>query len=90
MTPSRFSRPPRALGKAQLDNLVLVPASLLPFKAEYQAIANQQPPGTTLVVLPEDDEAQRQRLESIAATLRAKGRPVVKMVSDGKLHQQLF
>jgi hypothetical protein len=88
MMPRRFSRPPRALRKAQLDNLVLVPASLLPFKAEYQEIANELPGGTTLIVLPEDDEAQRQRLESVAATLQAKGRPVVKLVSDGKLHQQ--
>ncbi len=88
MTPRYFSRPPRALQKAKLDNLVLVPASLLPFKAEYQQIANELPRGTTLIVLPEDDAAQRQRLESVAATLQAKGRPVRKMVSDGKLHQQ--
>ena len=88
MTAVRFSRPPRALRKAKLDNLVLVPASLLPFKAEYQQIANELPKGTTLIVLPEDDEAQRQRLESVAATLQAKGRPVTKILSDGKLHQQ--
>ena len=41
------SSPPPALRKARLDNFALLPASLLPFKAEYQAIANQQAPGTT-------------------------------------------
>jgi hypothetical protein len=87
MRPLRFSRPPRALRKARLDNLVLVPASLLPFKAQYQQIANQQPQGTTLVVLPEDDEAQRQRLESVAATMQAKGRSVVKMIGRGQALQ---
>jgi hypothetical protein len=87
MSGLRFSRPPRALRKARLDNLVLVPASLLPFKAEYQEIANELPRGTTLIVLPEDDEAQCQRLESVAATMQAKGRPIVKMVGRGQALQ---
>ena len=47
-----FTPPPRALKRAKLDNLALVPASSLPYRDEYQAIANSQPPGTTLVVLP--------------------------------------
>ncbi len=32
----RVTRPPRRLRKARLDNLVLVPASLLPFKEQWQ------------------------------------------------------
>jgi hypothetical protein len=82
MTPLPFSRPPRALGKARLDNLVLVPASLLPFKEQYQEIANQQPPGTTLVVLPETTHPQRQALETVVTTLQAKGQAVSTIAAD--------
>jgi hypothetical protein len=64
------SSPPPALRKAKLDNLALLPASLLPFKAEYQAIANEQPPGTTLVVLPATDSLPRRTLEQVAARMR--------------------
>jgi hypothetical protein len=68
--------PPRALSKAKLDNLALVPASLLPYKAEYQAIANQQPFGTTLVVLPAGDSLPRRTLQRVATRLRDTGQPV--------------
>jgi hypothetical protein len=81
----RFSPPPRGLRKATLDNLVLVAASQLPFKAEYQAIANQQPPGTTLVVLPSFGSRQRLTLEHVASGIRAKGRSVV-TVSERQVH----
>jgi hypothetical protein len=72
----RFSSPPPALRRAHLDNLVLVPASLLPFKAEYKAIANQQTPGTVMVVLPVGDTLPRRTLEQVVTHLRTKGRPV--------------
>jgi hypothetical protein len=71
-----FTSPPQALRKAKLDNLALLPASLLPFKAEYQAIANQQAPGTTLVVLPAGDSLPRRTLEQVASRMQAKGQPV--------------
>jgi hypothetical protein len=72
-----FTPPPRALRKAKLDNLALLPASLLPFKAEYQAIANQQPPGTTLVVLPPGDSLPRRTLELVVTRMQAKGQAVL-------------
>jgi flavorubredoxin len=71
-----FDRPPRALRKAKLDNLVLVPASMLPFKEQYQQLANEQQQGTTVVILPAADSPTRTTLEAIAATHRAKGRQV--------------
>lgn len=72
---------PRALRKARLGNLVLVPASLLPYKEEYQALANQQPSGTTLIVLPTGDSHQRQTLETVARRLQAEGKHVSVVVS---------
>jgi hypothetical protein len=71
-----FHPPAQALRTATLDNLALLPASLLPFKAAYQAIANQQTPGTVLVVLPIGDSLPRRTLEQVVTHLRAKGQPV--------------
>lgn len=72
----RFHAPPKALRTARLDNLALLPASLLPFKATYQAIANQQQPGTVLVVLPLGDSLPRRALQRVATHLRAHGQRV--------------
>lgn len=74
--------PPRAVRKAQLDNVALVPASLLPYKATYQQIANAQPPGTTLVVLPLGSHGQRRTMRLIAARLKATGHRVQMLTSE--------
>jgi hypothetical protein len=87
--PQQLGSPPPALRKARLDNLALLPASLLPFKAKYQAIANQQPEGTTLVVLPAGDSLPRRTLEQVAARLRAKGQPV-RILMKSQLQGQTF
>src|SRR6266480_3117002 len=42
--------PPHALQHARLDNIALVPASLLPLKDRYQPLANQLPKGSVLCV----------------------------------------
>ncbi len=42
--------PPEALRKAKLDNIALVPASLLPLKGTYQPLANRLPKGSVLCV----------------------------------------
>jgi len=48
--PYHVSEPPARLKKARLDNIALVPASLLKNKAIYQPIANTLPTGSVLVV----------------------------------------
>src|SRR5436309_14031749 len=48
--PDHFSEPPARLRKARLDNIALVPASLLKNKAIYQLIANSLPTGSVLAV----------------------------------------
>jgi len=76
-----FTPPPRVLRQAKLDNLAIVPASLLPHKEEYQAIANRQAPGTVLVVLPVGDSLPRRTLELVANRLKEKGQPVTTIAS---------
>ena len=80
---SRLSAPPSALRKAKLDNLALVPGNLLPFKERWQRLANQQPEGTTLIILPPTGPARR-ALETVGASMRARGQRVTTLS-----HEQL-
>ena len=77
-----FTPPPQVLRKAKLDNLAIVPASLLPYKEEYQAIANRQAPGTVLVVLPAGDSLPRRTLQRVAHRLKEKGQQVTMIASS--------
>ena len=73
-----WRRPPRALRRSavQLDNVAIVPASLLPCKATYQAIANALPRGAVLLVLPTADTPEKRLLQTAADRFKAKGRHV--------------
>ncbi len=82
-SPSRH-RWPRALRhpQVQLDNIALVPASLLPRKAEYQAIANGLPRGEVLLVLPPAGSPERSTMQRVAQLFRAKGRHVTVLTEE--------
>jgi hypothetical protein len=68
--------------QVKLDNLTLVPASLLPRKADYEAIANDLPHGEVLLVLPPADSAERQTMQRVAQLFRAKGRHVTILTEE--------
>ncbi len=74
----RFARPPRALRRVgvKLDNLALVPASMLASKGVWQGLANRLPRGGVLILLPTSHRAPRRALEKVAALLSGKGRRV--------------
>ena len=87
MRPRRYPswrRGPRALRRpqVQLDTITLVPASLLPRKAEYQALANDLPAGDILVVLPPPESRERPTMERVAQLFRAKGRHVTVLTEE--------
>lgn len=77
-----FSAPPRQLQQACLDNVAIVPASLLPHKAEWQALANSLPAGSTVIVLPRKPGAARAALERISSQLSAHGSRVMTIHHD--------
>ena len=79
-----FTPPPQALHKAKLDNLALVPASLLPYKQEWQALANTLPSGSTLIVLPAKPGAARKALERVSSQISSKGSRVTTVQQDGR------
>ena len=62
--PYQLTRPPRALHRARLDSIALVPASLLFHKPKYKAIAKTLPQGSVLICTPLQ-EKQRQALEFV-------------------------
>jgi predicted DNA-binding WGR domain protein len=68
--------------EVRLENVALVPASLMPHKRRYQALANDLPAGSILVVLPEEDTPERRLLEQTADRFRAKGHPVAVLTAD--------
>ncbi len=71
--PYQFSRPPRAIRKARLDNIALVPASLLFQKGKYQAIANNLPGRGVLICQTERQERITHVLERVATFFRQRG-----------------
>ena len=79
-----FGRPPVSLRRPglNLDNIALVPASLLPFKSQYQALANQLPRGTVLLVLPRRRSTQRRLLVQLAGRFVARGRQVATRTAE--------
>ena len=76
MSVYRVTRPPRRLRKARLDNLALMPASLLPFKEQWQEVANTKPGEHVVIVLPTVEKRPRSVLERVAAHQREKGHEV--------------
>jgi hypothetical protein len=64
---------PGTLQQTRFDTLVLVPASLLSFKAAWQQLANELPVGSTLIVLPSSGSLQSEAVEKIAASFEALG-----------------
>jgi hypothetical protein len=80
----RFRCPPRALRRrgVTLDNLVLVPASLLSFKDQYERLTHALPKGTVLLVLPRAGTRHRKLLVRIAQRFAAHGHQVATRTTE--------
>jgi hypothetical protein len=71
----RIGRAPHALRRqhARLDNIALVPASLLPYREEWQRIANELPAGSFLLCVPRKEGKQHTAMVRVARLLKDKG-----------------
>jgi len=69
----QIGKPPRAIRKAKLDNIALVPASLLFQKGKYQTIANNLPGQGVLICEANKKERISHILERVAAFFRQRG-----------------
>jgi hypothetical protein len=79
----QFTDPPQALRKAKLDNIILVPASALPFKAQYQKIANSLPIGSVLLCHSEENIGQQKLLETVGIFFQKRGHGVTMFSTEG-------
>ena len=70
-----YQQAPEAIQRAKLDNIALVPASLLSLKNTYQPIANNLPTGSVLCV--PGTPRQQKILAQVTQFLRSHGRQVI-------------
>src|SRR5438067_13608181 len=75
--PYYFSEPPVRLKKARLDNIALVPASLLPLKETYMSLANTYPTGSVLCI--QGTQRQQKIMAKVTSFFRDHGRSVITM-----------
>ncbi len=75
--PYHITEPPAKLKKARLDNIALVPASLLPLKETYIDVANSYPTGSVLVV--PGTLIQQKIMAKVTSFFRDHGRSVITM-----------
>jgi hypothetical protein len=68
-----FTQAPKAVRRARLDNIALVPASLLFQKGKYQTIANNLPGRGVLIYQADNKERISHILNSVAAFFRQRG-----------------
>ncbi len=73
--PYTITLPPATIQRAKLDNIALIPASLLPFKGKYQPLANTLPTGSALCVL--GPQRQQQIMAMVTQFFRDHGHQVI-------------
>ena len=73
----RLTNPPKALLKTRLDNIAIVPASMLPLTATLQERINTFPSGAVLLCYAEEHTRQRKILARVEETLREHGHTVM-------------
>ncbi len=79
--PYHFTRPPKRLQKARMDNIAIVPASLLFQSDKVKAAANRLPTGSVLLCTPTLPK-QRKVLETVANFFRGYGHQVTTLSSS--------
>jgi hypothetical protein len=68
-----FVKPPKALLEAKLDNIAVVPESMLPFKKTLQELINTLPQGSVFICHAEENTKQKRVLERVEAIFRQDG-----------------
>jgi hypothetical protein len=76
----RLTHPPKALLKARLDNIAIVPASMLPITKLLKERINTLPMGAVFLCYAEKNTRQQKVLERVEVSFRDKGH-VVKSLS---------
>ncbi len=75
--PYPITETPAILKKVRLDNIALVPASLLPLKETYMSLANTYPTGSVLCI--QGTQHQQKIMAKVTSFFRDHGRSVITM-----------
>jgi hypothetical protein len=82
----RFTSPPKALLKARMDNIAIVPASMLPLTQTLKEKANTLPKGGVLLCYAKENTRQQKILERVEETFREQGH-AVRSMSVGEVYK---
>jgi hypothetical protein len=82
----RLTNPPKALLKARMDNIAIVPASMLPLTPILKEKVNTLPKGGVFLCYAKENTRQRKILERVEETFREQGH-VVRSLSMGEVYK---
>jgi hypothetical protein len=82
----RLTRPPKALVKARLDHIAIVPASMLPLTEILKEKVNTLPQGGVFLCYAQENSRQRKLLERVGETFKQQGHAVRNM-SMGEVYK---
>jgi hypothetical protein len=82
----RLTNPPKALLKARLDNIAIVPASMLPLTEILKEKVNTLPKGGVFLCYAKENSRQQKILERVEETFKEHGY-AVKSMSVGEVYK---
>jgi hypothetical protein len=75
----RLTNPPKVLLKARLDNIAIVPASMLPLTQTLKEKVNTLPKGGVFLCYAQENNRQKKILERVGEAFREQGHAVKSM-----------
>jgi hypothetical protein len=84
----RLTNPPKALLNARLDNIAIVPASMLPLTKLLKEKVNTLPKGGVFLCYAEENSRQRKLLERVGEAFRQHGH-AVRSMSMGEVYTRM-
>ena len=82
----RLTNPPQAVLKSRLDNIAIVPASMLPLTETLKEKVNTLPKGGVLLCHSPQNTRQRRLLERVGETFRQQGHSVMNLPVEQVAH----
>jgi hypothetical protein len=83
-----ITHPPKAILNARLDNIAIVPASMLPLTDTLKEKLNTLPKGGVFLCYAKENTRQKKILERVGETFREQGH-AVKSMSVGEVEKTI-
>ena len=84
--PYILTNPPKALRNARLDNIAIIPASMLPLTQTLAEKVKRLPKGGVFLCYAKENSRQKKILERVEETFREHGH-IVKSLSLGEVYK---